>query len=289
MNVVVGAILAFASATCFAFSYAGQFHAIAHADRLELRRPLWSIGRLVRNRAWLVAYGANGAGWGAYIAALRFAELSAVQAISAGALGAIALVAGGSGRGIPHSARFKVALATGGIVLVLISLRSSPPSLHPAAGVIGIVVGSGIAIAIAIVVVAPVRWKGAALGAASGVAYGVGDVATKAAVGGMPVLIPVFIGCASIGFVALQLAYQRASLLASAGLSCLLTNAIPIVAGTVLFGEVPTRTSDAWLRGVGSVAALIGAVGLAREPVAESRPDPLASRQADSARAGAER
>jgi hypothetical protein len=142
--------------------------------------------------------------------------------------------------------------------------------------------------AIAIIAVAPPGWKGAALGAASGVAYGVGDVATKAAVGGISVLIPVFVACATIGFVTLQLAYQRASLLASAGVSCLLTNAIPIVAGAALFGEVPTRASDAWLRGVGSFAALIGGVGLAREPSAEPLRPLEPSQQAESPRARAE-
>jgi hypothetical protein len=279
MNTIVGACLAFASAACFAMSYAGQFHAIADADRLELRRPMWSAGRLLRNRSWLISYGVSGVGWGAYVAALHFAELSAVQAISAGAIGAIAIVAG-SGRGVPRRARGYVGLATGGIVLVLVSLRSSPPSTHPGAGAIGIVVGAGIALAIVLVVLVPESGKGAALGVASGLAYGVGDVATKAAVGGAPTLIPVFVVCASIGFVSLQLAYQRASLLASAGLSCLLTNAIPIVAGAVLFGEIPTNGSDAWLRGVGSVAAVIGAVCLAREPVADRAPTSVESPRA---------
>ena len=62
----------------------------------------------------------------------------------------------------------------------------------------------------------------------------------------------------------MQLAFQRGTRLTTAGLAVLWTNALPIVAGTLLFGEgIPSG----W-HGVARVAAfalvLVGAVALSR-------------------------
>ena len=45
------------------------------------------------------------------------------------------------------------------------------------------------------------------------------------------------LACHGLAFVALQLGFQRGGALATAGVSTLLTNALPILAGTVLFHE----------------------------------------------------
>src|SRR5207244_7946440 len=74
---------------------------------------------------------------------------------------------------------------------------------------------------------------GAGLGLAAGVLYGAGDVATKAVFAGGLWLILVVVVLAAHGgaFAALQLGFQRGRALATAGVSTLLTNALPIVAG----------------------------------------------------------
>ena len=77
-------------------------------------------------------------------------------------------------------------------------------------------------------------------------------------------------------FVALQLGFQRGDALATAGMATLWTNALPIAAGTMLFGEsVPSG-----MRGVARVAAFVcvvlGAALLARpEAAVLGRPEPL--------------
>ena len=89
---------------------------------------------------------------------------------------------------------------------------------------------------------------------------------TKAAVGGGARLwfVPALLACHGLAFVCLQLAFQRGGRLATAGLAVLWTNALPILAGTVLFGEA---LPDGW-RGAARVAAfalvLAGAVALSR-------------------------
>jgi hypothetical protein len=59
-------------------------------------------------------------------------------------------------------------------------------------------------------------------------------------------------------------------LLVSAGLSALVTNAVPIVCGVAWFGERPPAGALTWVRAIGFVAVVAGAVGLARESSAEA-------------------
>ena len=79
----------------------------------------------------------------------------------------------------------------------------------------------------------------AGLGAAAGVLYAAGDVATKAAVhgGASARLRACPARCHGLAFVALQLGFQRGGALATAGIATLLTNALPIAAGTLVFAE----------------------------------------------------
>ena len=107
---------------------------------------------------------------------------------------------------------------------------------------------------------------GAGLGTAAGVLYAAGDVGTKAAVGGGARLwfVPALLACHGLAFVCLQLAFQRGGRLATAGLAVVWTNALPILAGTVLFGE---ELPGGW-RGAARIAAfglvLVGSVALSR-------------------------
>ena len=108
--------------------------------------------------------------------------------------------------------------------------------------------------------------RGAGLGTAAGILYAAGDVGTKAALAGGTRLffVPGLLACHATAFACVQLAFQRGGRLATAGLAVLWTNALPIVAGTVLFGE---SLPGGW-RGAARVAAfalvLVGAVALSR-------------------------
>src|ERR1039457_4161518 len=98
---------------------------------------------------------------------------------------------------------------------------------------------AGVAAAPAAAVLRP----GAGPAMAAVLLYSAGDVATKAAVGRVnpvilfAVLLPV---CHGLAFVSLQLAFQRGTALATAGVSTLFTNALPILAGLPVFvGGMP--------------------------------------------------
>ena len=128
--------------------------------------------------------------------------------------------------------------------------------------VIVIAVGSGLAGGL--VLLARRFRPGALLGCAAGLLFGVGDLATKGAVDGVGLLfVPILAACTALGFVTLQLAFQRGRVLETAGSSTLVNNLIPIVGGVVVFHE-PIPTGPAGVARVASfVAVVVGAVLLA--------------------------
>jgi hypothetical protein len=122
---------------------------------------------------------------------------------------------------------------------------------------------------------------GAGFGTAAGVLYAAGDVGTKAAVGGGARLwfIPAILACHGAAFVCMQLAFQRGGRLGTAGLAVLWTNALPIVAGTIVFGESLPGGFSGTARVVAFVLVLIGAAALSRVPIDE--PEPVATLSID--------
>lgn len=230
-----GLLLALGSAAALNWGYFVQ-HGVASAlPPLTLRRPLASLRLLFGNLRWLVGFFVGIGGWVLYVAALALAPLSLVQAASAGGIGLLALLASRHAR-LTAWERCGVAVAVGGLVLLGISLAGGTTTA--AAGhwedvAVWIVVSAALA------GLAAGRRTAAGLGVAAGVLYAAGDVATKAAVhgGGRLGFVPVLLACHGLAFVALQLGFQRGGVLATAGLATLLTNALPIAAGTTLYGE----------------------------------------------------
>jgi hypothetical protein len=230
-----GLLLALGSAAALNWGYFVQ-HGVASAlPPLTLRRPLASLRLLFGNLRWLVGFFVGIGGWVLYVAALALAPLSLVQAASAGGIGLLALLASRHAR-LTAWERCGVAVAVGGLVLLGISLAGGTTTAtagHWEDVAVWIVVSASLA------GLAAGRRTAAGLGVAVGVLYAAGDVATKAAVhgGGRLGFVPVLLACHGLAFVALQLGFQRGGVLATAGLATLLTNALPIAAGTTLYGE----------------------------------------------------
>jgi hypothetical protein len=230
-----GLLLALASASALNWGYFVQ-HGVASAlPPLTLRRPLASLRLLFGNLRWVIGFVVGIGGWVLYVAALALAPLSLVQAASAGGIGLLALLASRHARLTPWE-RCGVAVAVGGLVLLGVSLTGGTTTAtagHWEDVAVWIVVSAALA------GLAAGRRTAAGLGIAAGVLYAAGDVATKAAVhgGGRLAFVPVLLACHGLAFVALQLGFQRGGVLATAGLATLLTNALPIAAGTTLYGE----------------------------------------------------
>jgi hypothetical protein len=267
--IAAGLGLAIVSTVAINGGYALQHASASVAARLSLRRPLRALRVLFGSGRWSFGFFAGIGGWALYVAALRLAPLSLVQAASAGGIGVLAL---GTGR-LGQRERLGVGAALGGLLLLGLSLGHSTGGGHGAAVAIAVWVVGSAAVAAAAVAVLP---RGAGLGTAAGVLYAAGDVATKAAVagGGRLLFAPVVLACHGAAFVCLQLAFQRAGRLATAGLAVLWTNALPILAGTVLFAEhLPDGVAGA-ARVLAFALVLVGAAALSRVEV--ERPAPLA-------------
>src|SRR5215212_1305652 len=98
---------------------------------LSPRRPLRSLRLLLGNRGWLIGFGTETAGWLVYVAALRLAPLSLVQAVSASGIAILALfTVHGHPRRLASYERLAVGIALIGLILLSVSLVDSAPSSH---------------------------------------------------------------------------------------------------------------------------------------------------------------
>jgi hypothetical protein len=112
-------------------------------------------------------------------------------------------------------------------------------------------------------------------GVAGGLFFSIGDISTKLATQGgtrFAFVVTLIIGY-SLGTSLLQLGYQRGGALTVAGLATLLTNAVPIAAGTIVLREPVPSGAFGGLRILAFAAVTAGAILLAT-------PDRQAARQA---------
>ncbi|HVM57195.1 MAG TPA: hypothetical protein VMT74_07005 [Gaiellaceae bacterium] len=271
-----GLVLALLSASAINWGYLLMHQAASHLPPLSLRHPIRSLIGLFTVPRWLLGFTAGIVGWVFYVVALWLAPLSLVQAASAGGIGVLALlVARTTHVSLSRRELSGVAVAMAGLVLLGLSLHG-----HTDTGNAGSAKAIGLWIALSFVAAGLVAGPGsrllaagAGLGAASGVMYAAGDVATKAAVfgGWRFAFVPVLLACHGTGFVALQFGFQRGGALATAGVSTVLTNALPIVAGTVLYSEGIPSGAAGVARVAAFAAVVVGAALLAK---ADSEPEP---------------
>jgi multidrug transporter EmrE-like cation transporter len=244
--------LALGSAVALNWGYVAQHGAASALPPLSLRRPFASLRALFTHRGWLVGFLAGIGGWVLYVAALALAPLSLVQATSAGGIGVLALLVP---ERLSRVERAGVAVAITGLLLLALSLRGANTGSAGKALPVVLWLAASAAAALAL---AALR-TGAGLGAAAGMLYAAGDVATKAAAGGRFLFVPALLAAHGLAFASMQLAFQRGRALTTIGIATLLTNSLPIAAGIVIFDEAASP-----LRVVSFVFVVAGAVLLAR-------------------------
>ena len=257
-----GLALALASAVAINWGFFAQHGAAHELPPLSLRRPIASALSLVRDLRWLAGFLAGIGGWVLYVAALAVAPLSLVQAVSAGGIGVLAVLVHRRGDHVAPREWWGVAVACGGLVLLAISLaggttHAQAPKVGPFAA--WLAVSSAVACVGALA--GPRLAAGAGLGVAAGLMYASGDVATKAITfrGGWLWLVPAMLSAHALGFVALQLGFQRGSALATAGVATLVLNSLPIAAGVALFHEHVPGGALGGVRIVAFAATVAGA------------------------------
>lgn len=262
-------LLTFASAVLINWAWIREHDAASSLPPLSVRRPRESLRILLTDRSWVTGFATETGGFFCYVGALALAPLALVQSLSAGG---IALLAFFSSRiaGVKLARRevLGVVIAAVGLVFLGISLAGATGEGDEGAwGGILIWLAASLVLAVVAVRYGPrVLSVAAAHGAAAGILLAAGDVVTKAVVtgGSRIVFVPAMIFCYSFGTIVLQLGFQKGAALTTAGVATLLTNALPIIAGTTLYDEPFPNGELGVLRGIAFALLIFGGALLSR-------------------------
>jgi len=266
VQIALALVLTIISACSLNLGYLLQHQVASNLPPLSVRQPIASLRSLLVERRWLLGFGIQVGGFVLYVVALALAPLSLVQATAAGGIGILAIMVSRITH-VPLTRLEQVgaAISVVGLALLGLSLLSAHGEGSGATytSVAVWLAASAAGAALCITLLARAIGRGPAWGIASGILFAAGDVATKMAVSGrlenagFLVCLIVFY---SAGTAVLQAAFQRGGALTTAGLSTLLTNALPIAAGMVLFHEpLPSGWIGA-VRIVAFAAVIAGAV-----------------------------
>ena len=236
-----GILLALGAAIALNGSFLIQ-HAGTPEMPVDVRRPLATIGALVRSPLWLLGAVAGMSGWALHIAAMREAPLSLVQAFVAGGL-ALAVPMAALLLHVRPSAADIQALGLMVLALLCLSAGIRTAGAHSQADTTVLAVWiavQGLAAA-ALAAVATGARRAPALGLAGGLLYGAADLALKALTGveniatspWLPVALIATIGA----FFAFQRGLQSDRPLAVIALMTAATNVTSIAGAFAAFGD----------------------------------------------------
>jgi hypothetical protein len=267
---MAGLVLAFVSAIVINLAYLREHSAAAGLPALSVRHPVYSAKLLLGDRPWLLGFAMESVGFALYVAALALAPLSLVQSISAGGIGVLAFA---SAR-LAKRRLTRVELA--GVLLSVLGLAALAISLvggkaKEGGGELGPILlwlGVTAAVAVLLVAVGRRRWGAAvANGLAGGLFFSIGDISTKVTTQGgvRSAFVVLMLAGYFLGTALLQIGYQAGAALTVAGLATLVTNALPIAAGTVVLDEPLPGGVLGTIRLLAFIAVVTGAVLLARQ------------------------
>lgn len=189
MNLNLGIVLALVCAVATNLGFLYKHRGACAAPRVDIRHPLRSGRALFASRWFAIGMVVAAGAWGFHVAALALAPLSVVQAVlSAGVVLLAILAERVFGFRVRRKQWIGVGLTAAGLLLLGITL----PRTHGAhsafslAGMIsfeGGLVGIGGLLIMGPRIGGPAHHHGVMLGAASGVLFGVSDIAIKALTG----------------------------------------------------------------------------------------------------------
>jgi hypothetical protein len=269
VRTAIALVLAAAATALTNIAYLREHDAAAALPALTLRRPLYSLRLLLSDRSWLLGFGLESGGFLLYAAALALASLALVQSISAGGIGVLAYVSARlGGRRLGRRELSGVIVSVLGLLALAVSLGGgSGEGGNGSTQAIVLWLGASAVVALLVLLVGRRFLGGAAADAvAGGLLFSIGDISTKVATqGGIRVaFVATLILGYLLGTTLLQLGYQRGSALTVAGLATLLTNALPIAAGTIVLAEPVPSGAFGGVRVLAFGAVTVGAVLLAR-------------------------
>jgi drug/metabolite transporter (DMT)-like permease len=186
MTPLFGILLALACALATNIGFLYKHRGACAAPRVDMRRPLRSAVALFRSRLFAVGMVIATGAWGFHVAAMALAPLSLVQAVLAGGVVLLAVMAERM-FGLRIGRRQWVGLALTALGLMLLGVTLPPVhGAHSHFSVPGMIafeaflIGAGTLLIMGPRIGAPREHHGFMLGAAAGILFGVSDVAIKA-------------------------------------------------------------------------------------------------------------
>ncbi len=251
LAVGVGLLCALVSALVTNLSFLWKLRGAAAAPDVDMRHPLRSARDLFRSKWWSIGWATAAVAFALHVAALTLAPLSIGQAVLAGGLVFLAVLAEryfGFELGQRQWAGIVVVALALGLLTLTGGVGREPNSGY---SVVGMILFEGIAIGVGVLLVVshaieriPIQ-RGLMLGVAAGLGFGISDVAIKALSGDLDrgplaLLSPwsAVIVVAAVGsFFASARSLQIGDGVAVIAVTSVAANLSTIVAGLAVFGD----------------------------------------------------
>jgi drug/metabolite transporter (DMT)-like permease len=186
MTPFFGILLALACALATNIGFLYKHRGACQAPAVDMRRPLYSAKSLFASKLFAIGMVIATGAWGFHVAAMALAPLSLVQAVLAGGVVLLAVMAERVfGLKIGRKQWVGLGMTAGGLMLLGITLPAShgADSQFSVPGMIAFeagLIGAGTLLIMGPQIGAPRQHHGFMLGAAAGILFGVSDVAIKA-------------------------------------------------------------------------------------------------------------
>ena len=189
MTLEIGILLALACAFATNLGFLYKHRGACAAPTVEVRHPLRSAKGLFTSKWFAIGMGVAVGAWILHVAALALAPLSMVQAVLSGGVVLLAVMAEKLfGCDVGPRQRMGVVFTAVGLILLAVTLPASTGS-HSHFSVTAMIAFEGGLVGIGALLImgkrlgGPAEHHGIMLGAASGVLFGVSDIAIKALTG----------------------------------------------------------------------------------------------------------
>jgi drug/metabolite transporter (DMT)-like permease len=252
MTPFLGILLALACAMATNVGFLYKHRGACAAPAVDIRRPLWSARKLFASRLFAIGMAVAAAAWIFHVAAMAVAPLSLVQAVLAGGVVLLAIMAERVfGLKIGRRQWIGLAMTALGLMLLGVSLPAAHGA-HSRFSVPGMIAfETGLIAAGTLLIMGPQigarrEHHGFMLGAAAGILFGVSDVAIKALSGmvgshGVLGLISVWslvtVGASVAAFYASAKGLQDGDAVPVIAVTGTAANVAGIVGGIIVFGD----------------------------------------------------
>jgi drug/metabolite transporter (DMT)-like permease len=278
LSVGVGLICALLSALGTNLAFLFKHRGAVAAPDVDMRHPLRSAVDLFRSRWWTIGWGVAAAAFALHVAALTLAPISIGQAVLAGGLVFLAVLAERF-FGFELGRRQWIGIGLVAVSLALLTLTGGGGGeAHSGYSLAGMIIFESIAVGVGLILVLshlieriPVQ-RGVLLGISAGLGFGISDVAIKALSGDLdsgPVglLSPwsmVIVTAAVFSFYASARSLQIGDGVAVIAVTSVAANLSTILAGLAVFGD--RLGNDALVIGVRLAAFALILIGTALIP-----------------------